>query len=103
MPLYSNFHSMPGKKGNHFKSIVAGLEHLDLLIAAKMMKVSEEGRSVWRCVECGKVYKLKGDASRHVEAYHIDHPGLSCNVCYKILKNRESLRSHMTHVHKNVF
>jgi len=80
-----------------------GLEHLDLLIAAKMMKVSEEGRSVWRCVECGKVYKLKGDASRHVEAYHIDHPGLSCNVCYKILKNRESLRSHMTHVHKNVF
>jgi len=79
-----------------------GLEHLDALIAAKMMKVLEGGRSVWRCLDCGKDYKLKGDASRHVEAYHVDHPGLSCNVCFKILKNRESLRSHMTHVHKNL-
>jgi len=85
-----------GGEGN--KGDVSGIEHLDALIAAKMMKVLDDGRSVWRCLECGKDYKLKGDASRHVEAYHVDHPGLSCNVCFKTLKNRESLRSHMTHL-----
>ena len=77
-----------------------GLEQLDVLIATKMLKVSEGGRTHWQCLDCGKDFKLKGDASRHVEAYHIDHPGISCQICFKILKNREALRSHMRHVHK---
>ena len=69
-----------------------------------MTKVSEYGsnRSVWRCLDCGKEYKLKGDTSRHVEAHHIDHPGLECSLCGKILKTRESLRSHMNQTHKRL-
>ena len=80
----------------------SGVEFLDLLIAGKMTKVFEEGRSVWKCLDCGKEYKLKGDTSRHVEAHHIDHPGLECNLCGRILKTRESLRGHMNTTHKNL-
>jgi len=76
-----------------------GFEQLDALIASKMKKVVADGRSVWRCLDCGKDFK-KGDASRHIEAYHVDYPGLTCDICFKVLKNRESLRSHMKHVHK---
>jgi len=81
-----------------------GLEHLDILISGKMTKVSEYGsnRSVWRCLDCGKEYKQKGDTSRHVEAHHIDHPGLECSLCGKILKTRESLRGHMNQSHKSL-
>jgi len=79
-----------------------GLDYLDLLISAKIRRVFEEGsnKSVWRCLDCGKEYKLKGDTSRHVEAHHIDHPGLECNLCGRILKTRESLRGHMNQSHK---
>jgi len=82
--------------------LIAGFEKLDAMIAAKMSKFVEGGRSSWRCMDCGKDYKSKADASRHVEAHHVNHPGLACNICLKILKNRESLRSHMTNVHKNL-
>ena len=84
---------------DHYSS---GLDYLDLLISAKMTKTFEEGsnKSVWRCLDCGKEYKLKGDTSRHVEAHHIDHPGLECNLCGRILKTRESLRGHVNQSHK---
>jgi len=82
--------------------LIAGFEKLDAMIAAKMSKFVEGGRSSWRCMDCGKDYNSKADASRHVEAHHVNHPGLACNICLKILKNRESLRSHMTNVHKNL-
>jgi len=81
-----------------------GYEYLDLMIAEKMIKTFEEAtnKSVWKCLECGKEYKLKGDTSRHVEAYHIDHPGLECKVCGRMYKTRESLRGHMNQAHKSI-
>jgi len=81
-----------------------GYEYLDLMIAEKMLKTYEDGtnKSVWKCLDCGKEYKLKGDTSRHVEAYHIDHPGLECKVCGRIYKTRESLRGHMNQAHKSL-
>jgi len=78
------------------------VDYLDALIATKMLKVPEAGtnKSAWRCLDCGKEYKLKGDASRHVEAHHIEHPGFSCEMCGKVLKTRDSLRNHMHQLHK---
>jgi len=84
----------------HNKGVI---DYLDDLISAKMIKTLEQGgsnRSVWRCLECGKEYKLKGDTSRHVEAHHIDHPGLECSLCGKLFKTRESLRVHSSKSHK---
>jgi len=83
------------------EGITKGVDYLDALIAAKMAKTSDAltNKSVWQCLECGKEYKLKGDASRHVEAHHIDHPGFSCDVCGKIYKTRDSLRNHFHQLH----
>lgn len=82
--------------------LLAGLAFLDGLIAEHMVKVQDDlGRAVWRCIDCSKEFKLKGDMSRHVEAFHVNHPGLSCDMCDKVLKTRESLRSHINHVHKS--
>jgi uncharacterized C2H2 Zn-finger protein len=81
---------------------LAGLAYLDGLIAPHMMRVHDDvGRAVWRCLDCLKEFKLKGDMTRHVEAFHIEHPGLSCELCEKVLKTRESMRSHMNNVHKS--
>ena len=84
----------------HYSGII---DYLDDLISAKMIKTCEQGgsnKSVWRCLVCGKEYKLKGDTSRHVEAHHIDHPGLECSLCGKLFKTRESLRVHSSKSHK---
>ena len=97
-PLFSTWHSLCPESWHLF----AGLDYLDALIAPHMTKVVDGlGRSVWRCLDCGKDFKLKGDMSRHVEAFHITHPGLQCDLCEKVLKTRESMRSHMNNVHKN--
>jgi len=82
-------------------SINKGVDYLDALIATKMVKVPDAltNKSVWQCLECGKEYKLKGDASRHVEAHHVDHPGFSCEICGKIYKTRDSLRNHFHQLH----
>ena len=85
-----------------FVASFAGLEELERLIAPHMARTLDTlGRSVWRCLDCLKEFKLKGDMSRHVEAFHITHPGLACHVCEKMLKTRESLRSHINNVHKS--
>jgi hypothetical protein len=38
--------------------------------------------------------------TRHVEAFHIEHPGFACQFCSSVLKTRESLRGHMNNKHK---
>jgi len=104
---YEDYGQYEGEDGAYDTSMVGmdgnkGLDYLDALIAPHMTKVVDGlGRSVWRCLDCGKDFKLKGDMSRHVEAFHITHPGLQCDLCEKVLKTRESMRSHMNNVHKN--
>jgi len=102
---YGQYESEQQYDGNMTMDVTnKGYEYLDLMIAEKMIKTFEEAtnKSVWKCLECGKEYKLKGDTSRHVEAYHIDHPGLECKVCGRMYKTRESLRGHMNQAHKSI-
>lgn len=72
-------------------------EYLDAMISTKM----EKAMGVWKCLDCPKEYKQKGDLSRHVEACHIDHPGCQCVLCNKIFKTRDSLRNHMYQGHRH--
>jgi len=85
--------SMTGAEGN---------KALDDLIALRMLQVVEEGRKIWRCLECHKESHLKTDISRHVEASHISHPGFDCQFCFKNCKTRDALRCHVNKYHKQI-
>ena len=76
---------------------------LDDLIALRMLQVVEEGRKIWRCLECHKESHLKTDISRHVEASHISHPGFDCQFCFKNCKTRDALRCHVNKYHKQIW
>ena len=73
-------------------------EYLDVLISTKMEKIVRG----WKCVECDKEYKQKGDLSRHVEATHIDHPGSQCSLCYKIFKTRDAITLRANFIEENL-
>ena len=53
----------------------------------------------FQCVECGMSGK-KRDVRRHVEAKHIANTYVSCSLCGKVVKTRDSLRKHMERDHK---
>jgi len=93
----ANDSSMVDMEGNQ------GLADLDRLIAEHMTKVKDnsQGRLKWSCNDCGKFSRLKNDIVKHVEAVHITHPGLVCHLCEKVLKTRDTLRSHMSSQHRD--
>jgi len=94
----ANDSSMVDMEGNQ-----VGLADLDRLIAEHMTKVKDnsQGRLKWSCNDCGKFSRLKNDIVKHVEAVHITHPGLVCHLCEKVLKTRDTLRSHMSSQHRD--
>ena len=70
------------------KSITVHFTDLDKLVAEHMVKSTDpsQGKAMWSCIDCGKTSRLKNDMSKHVEAQHINHPGLMCEFCEKVLK-----------------
>jgi len=80
-----------------------GLADLDSLIEEHMTKVKDhsQGKPMWTCNDCGKFSRLKNDISKHVESFHITHPGLVCDFCEKVLKTRDTLKSHMKSKHSD--
>jgi len=60
---------------------------------------TEEGRSAWKCLVCGKDFLTKGNVGRHIETMHYEAPTLECEVCCKVLKNKNSYQNHMYIVH----
>jgi len=60
---------------------------------------TEEGRSAWKCLICGKDFLTKGNVGRHIETMHYEAPTLECEVCGKVLKNKNSYQNHMYIVH----
>jgi len=80
-----------------------GLADLDSLIEEHMTKVKDhsQGKPMWTCNDCGKFSRLKNDISKHVESFHITHPGLVCNLCERVLKTRDTLKLHMKSKHRD--
>lgn len=71
------------------------------MIASLMERYLKDGKTNWRCLQCHKESHRKADMVRHVEAFHVETMGFSCDQCGKTLKTRESLRSHKTLSHKD--
>merc|ERR1719222_1042930 len=52
-----------------------------------------------QCIECGLSGK-KRDVRRHIEAKHMANTHVSCSLCGKVVKTRDSLRKHMEKDHR---
>ena len=68
--------------------------------AALLAKVtSEEGRVVWRCQLCSKEFPYKSGGKRHVETMHCENTEYECEVCGRVLKNKNTYQNHISITH----
>jgi len=75
---------------------------LESLIQSYVGKTVDDGNlPVWECLQCGKTSNRQYNIRGHVEAKHIEGLKLSCSVCQKCFKTRDSLRHH-TRIHKDI-
>jgi 5-methylcytosine-specific restriction endonuclease McrA len=63
------------------------------------LEPTDQRRSPWRCRLCLKEFTSKGNARRHVETMHCETPSLTCALCHKVLKNKNSHSNHMIIIH----
>ena len=56
-------------------------------------------RSAWRCLICRKDFQNRGNVRRHVETMHFETPKFECQICFSVLKNKNSFQNHMTIIH----
>ena len=56
-------------------------------------------KSPWRCLLCIKDFASKSNTMRHIETLHTATPTLQCNICQRMLKNKNSLSNHMIIIH----
>ena len=61
--------------------------------------ITLDGGRGWRCVCCGKEFGTRSSCRRHVETLHYVPPRQDCELCGKILKNKNSHQNHMIMVH----
>ena len=61
--------------------------------------VTEDGRTAWRCLVCGKDFPHKSNGKRHVETMHYEAPSYECEVCGKVLKNKNTYQNHISITH----
>jgi len=69
-------------------------------IADLLAKVTtEEGRVVWRCELCRKEFPYKSGGKRHIETMHCENTEYECEVCGRILKNKNTYQNHISITH----
>ena len=61
--------------------------------------MDDSGKIVWRCIGCGKDFPNKSNSRRHVETIHFEAPAYECEVCGKILKNKNVYQNHLNLSH----
>jgi uncharacterized C2H2 Zn-finger protein len=54
-----------------------------------------EGQNVFRCIQCGKVYKSKGNLTRHLKFECGKEPQFQCPHCPIRTKHKSSLLTHI--------
>ena len=48
----------------------------------------------WNCGVCGRTARRKIDIARHVEARHVPNLQVTCQMCDRVFKTRDSMRKH---------
>ena len=59
----------------------------------------QDGKISWMCIICKKYFLTKGNGARHIETIHCETPSLECEICGKVLKNKNSYQNHMFIIH----
>jgi len=73
---------------------------LESMLNSKCAKmVSEEGQSVWGCLECPYQSQNRHNVLAHIEVHHIVHGGHKCELCPSISPTRNALRMHYKRKH----
>ena len=76
------------------------LDQLLSEISKKMEKMKDdEGMTMWKCTECGKMLKNKRKLQMHVEI-HLEGYSHTCSHCGRVHKTRGSLQAHISVVHR---
>jgi len=96
---YEDYGQYEGEEGAYDTSMV-GMDGNKGEIDEKCEPVMTlEGGRGWRCLCCGKEFGTRSSCRRHVETLHYATPSQGCQLCGKILKNKNSHQNHMIMVH----
>jgi len=96
---YEDYGQYEGEEGAYDTSMV-GMDGNKGEIDEKCEPVMTlEGGRGWRCLCCGKEFGTRSSCRRHVETLHYATPSQDCQLCGKILKNKNSHQNHMIMVH----
>jgi len=81
-----------------------GNKDVDAMIQSKMVAVvSCTGGRTWSCKDCGYMTRKTSSIKEHIEAKHIDNPGVVCSLCKQFCPNRKSLRNHTYKRHRYAY
>jgi len=75
-----------------------GNKELDQMINDTMVKDGGDA-GVWRCLMCNVSNRHKARIRNHVETHFESQQ--TCPICNQVCKSRDSLRKHMTRLHKD--
>jgi len=96
---YEDYGQYEGEDGAYDTSMV-GMDGNKGEIDEKCEPVmTQDGGRAWRCLCCGKEFGAKSSCTRHIETLHYATPSLNCELCGKVLKNKNSHQNHMIMVH----
>jgi len=73
-------------------------EELDQTIYSMMEKTG----NLWKCTQCDKTDKVKGNLKNHIEGKHIEGISHPCQQCDKQFRSRISLASHKYNAHNKL-
>ena len=59
------------------------------------------GEAGWQCGACGFTGN-KSNIKQHIEARHMDNTNVTCELCGRVYKTKNSLQNHMTLKHKSM-
>ena len=71
------------------------MKDLDDLKAKIESKIIAFESGEYGCQDCSYTSKFRHNLPKHIEARHVSHPGIQCDMCMKTCQTRESFRRHM--------
>ena len=66
----------------------------------KSLEKDANGKTRYRCKECGKESFYSNNIRKHIEATHLEGVSIPCSQCEKTFRSRNALAQHIHYIHK---